>query len=175
MTIEERFENMERELGRVKRRHRWLSGAILLVAGGLVVPIVFEATAFRAGAQATGPVKEIHANKFVLEDKKGKVCGQLTVDRDGPVLSLANEKGIAELGIIKGNPSLGLWDEKKKLRTRLTVFEGHSSLSLLDATGMARFLAGAIKIETSEGTTSYPESSLILFGPDGKIIWSAIK
>jgi hypothetical protein len=34
MTIEERLENMERDLGRLKRRNRWLLGTILLVAGG---------------------------------------------------------------------------------------------------------------------------------------------
>jgi len=42
MTIEERLENMEREVGRQKRRNRWLLGAILVLLGGLVAAGVFK-------------------------------------------------------------------------------------------------------------------------------------
>ena len=71
MSIEERFENMERELKRMKRRNRWLLGAILLVAGGLIVPGVFETTAVRARAQVAGKAKAIETlGKENREDHK---------------------------------------------------------------------------------------------------------
>jgi len=47
---------------------------------------------------------------------------------------------------------------------------------LSDENGKDRFLAGKARTVTPDGKIiEYPESSLILFGPDGKVIWSAIK
>jgi len=63
---------VSREVGRKKRRNRWLLGAIDLVAGGLIVPLVFETTAFRACAQGAGMFEEIHTTKLVLEDESDK-------------------------------------------------------------------------------------------------------
>jgi len=58
----------------------------------------------------------------------------------------------------------------------LTVDKDGPSLNLRDENGMERFTAGKIKTVTPDGKViEYPESSLVLFGPDGKIIWSAIK
>jgi len=38
-----------------------------------------------------------------------------------------------------------------------------------------RFAVGGTEMVLTDGkTVAYPESSLILFGPDGKILWSAI-
>ena len=156
MTIEERLENMERELGRVKRRNRWLLGAILLVAGGLIVPGMFETTAVRARAQGVKTAKEIRANKFVLEDENGKRRAELGVFEDGPRLTMYDKNGKprAGPGVLKDGPSLVLGDENGKIR----------------------FVAGKTATKKPDGkTTEYPESSLILYGPDGKVIWSAIE
>ena len=58
----------------------------------------------------------------------------------------------------------------------LTVDKDGPGLRLLDENGKARFVAGKETTETPDGKIiEYPESSLILFGPDGKIIWRAIK
>jgi hypothetical protein len=246
MTIEERLENMEKEMGRQKRRYRWLLGAILLVAGGLFVPIVFEATAFRAKAQAGGTVKEIRANNIVLEDANGKVRALLTgedeegrpglalsdengktrvwlhvnetgptlvmtdetgkpsvwlsVIKSGPVLRLNGEKAKTGfvLSVIKEGPQLGLHyesdmpravlsvtsdgpsldqrDENDMRRSRLAVTKDGPALLLFDENGKLRFDAGKSSVITPKGKIiAYPESSLVLFGPDGKLIWSAIK
>lgn len=67
MTIEERLAYLELQLGRVKRRNRWLLGAILLVAGGLIIPTAFEITAFQAGTQAGRTAKEIRANGVTMD------------------------------------------------------------------------------------------------------------
>ena len=217
MTIEERLENMEREVGRQKRRNRWLLGAILLLAGGLIVP-----TAFRTRAQGAGTAKEVRAEAFIVEDENGKDRAVLSVTKDGPYLALydkngksrawlavdkdipgltlydKNGKSRAELDVLKNGPRLSLFDENGKSCIGLAVIEegpllllddknGKSrawlavekngpSLSLLDEKGKIRFVAGKTATETPNGKiTEYPESSLILFGPDGKVIWRAIK
>jgi len=178
MTIEERLENMERALGRMKRRNRWLLGAILLLAGGLIVPAVFETTAFRARAQGAKTAKEIRAKAFVLEDENGKVRAGLSVFRDVPSLKLSDEYGKtrAALTVIKNGPWLALYDEKGQGRAGLGVLKDSPHLTFFDENGNDRFAAGKIATVSPDGKTiEYPESSLILYGPDGKVIWSAIK
>ncbi len=178
MTIEERLENMEREMGRVRRRNRWLLGTILVVVGGLIVPAVLETTAFRARAQVAGTAKQIRANDFVLEDQNGETRAILGVGKYGPSLTLYDENGKAraELGMFKNGPSLNLYDEKCNPRGMLAMIKDRPGLLLFDENRNLRFAAGKAEIETPDGKTiAYPESSLILFGPDGKVIWSAIK
>jgi hypothetical protein len=101
MTIEERLENMERELGRVKRRHRWLLSAIFLVAGGLIASRVFETTAIQAQAQGAGTAKQVRARSLILEDEKGKLRAMLAVFKEGPSLVLLNKNGKVTWSTIK--------------------------------------------------------------------------
>jgi len=156
MTIEERLENMEREVGRLQRRNRWLLGAILFVAGGLIVPGVFKITAIRVRSQEAGTTKEVRARSFILEDEKGKVRAMLAVGEFGPRLSL--------------------YDENGKVRAGLWAYKDGPGLALYDENGNERFKAGKTTTVTPDGKKiEYPESSLILSGPDGKVIWSAIK
>ena len=213
MTVEERLENMERELGRQKRRNRWLLGAILLVAGSLIV----------ARAQVAGTVKHIRARSIYIEDEKGerraalgvneednpflslwnkngKTRAALGVNEDSSILSLSDEKGNirASLSGSKDDSILSLWNEKGKIRTVLAVVKDEAGLSLYDEKGECRaallvdkdgptlglhdenghirFAAGKTATVSPDGKTiEYPESSLILFGPNGKAIWSAIR
>ena len=263
MTIEERLENMERELGCQKRCNRRLLGAMLLLAGGLIVAGAFKTTVTFAQAQGSGTAKEVRANSFVLVDENGKgrailyalqdytdlliwgVNGKsyarlsvskdgpklalsdengkdratLLVSKDGPWLALSDEKGQTRAGLdvtkdgpkmalynesgkscaalnlfedeprltlgdengkirvwlslVKGCPVLNLYDQNGKRRTGLSAAPG---LALWDEKGQIRFAAGKAGTKSPDGKTiEYPESSLILFGPDGKVIWSAIK
>jgi len=200
MTIEEHLENMEQELGRIKRRNRWLLGAILLLFGGLVAAGSFKTWVTLVQAQVTGTAKEIRARKILIEDENGKMRAWLGVNNDGPALSLWDEKGTPRAWLTVGHygPRLSLWDEKGKTRAKLDVsIDGPTllmwdeklnvraklvadpdgpSLELHDEKGRTRFAAGKTWIESQDGKTiEYPESSLILYGPDGKVIWSAIK
>lgn len=57
---------------------------------------------------------------------------------------------------------------------QLVVAEAGPALDLRDAEGNPRAQLGAGSAVTPDGTTTtYPESSLRLFGPDGNLIWSA--
>ena len=200
MTIEERLENMERELGRQKRRNRWLLGAIIVLLGGLVAAGAFKTTVTTAQAQGAGTAKLISANNFFLIDENGRPRAALFVGKDGPSLSLSDENGKTRvwlradkdgvgLGLYdengknrallvagKDGPSLSLGDENGKIRAGLATLKDSPTLVLFDENGQGRFMAGKAKIITPDGKTiEYPESSLILFGPDGKVIWSAKK
>ena len=221
MSIEERLEDMEREVGRQKRRSRWLLGAILVLAGGLVAAGVFKTMIIPAQAQTAGTAKFIRARSILVEDENGKLRASLTVDKDGPALRLWNEKGEggavlivgkdgpwltfydeksprvllmvdkggpwlglfdengktrAWLAVDKDGPALRLRDENDKLRAWLAVDKDGPWLTLGDENGKSRFVAGKTKtVSPDEKTIENPESSLILYGPDGKVIWSAIK
>jgi hypothetical protein len=104
MTIEERLETLEFQLGRIKSRNRWLLCIVFVLIAGLMVPLAFEATNFRAMAQAPGTAKEIRANKFVLEDQNGKTRASLEMNELGPTLALKDGKG-------KDRVLLSVWKE----------------------------------------------------------------
>jgi hypothetical protein len=76
--------------------------------------------------------------------------------------------------VSKDGPVVALLDENDNERTVLVVLKEGPALMLLDENGKTRALLGTGQIMTPDGkVVSYPESSLILFGPDGKVLWSA--
>jgi hypothetical protein len=117
MTIEERLENMERELGRVKRRNRWLLGAILVLVGGLVAAGVFKTMVTTAHAQGAGTDKQIRANSFVLDDENGKPRAILGLNKNNLLLGLQDENGkpCASLGVDEHGPALKLFGSDGKV------------------------------------------------------------
>jgi len=223
MTIEERLENMEQEMGRVKRRNRWLLGAILLLLGGFVFAGLSKTTVKPAQAQITGTPEEIRTKRILIEDENGNVRARLLAIKEGPSLSLWDENGKprASLHLIKDGPSLMLlnengkpgaslnlykdnrfltlydengkprvslsaykigsdlmlYDENSMLRARLNALKDGPQLMLLDNNFQMRFSAGKAQTLSPDGKAivERPESSLVLCGPDGKVIWSAIE
>jgi hypothetical protein len=175
MTIEERLEKLERELSRAKFRNRWLLAGVGLAVGIGLVAWAFGPTA--ALAQSTrAALTEVRANSFILEDENGKVRAMLITTKDGPRLSLLDENGKprAGLGVSKDGPSLSLYDENGKDRAGMAMTKDGPKLGLFDENGVRRTMLGAASTVTPEGKTiTYPESSLLLFSPDGKTIWSA--
>ena len=219
MTTDERIENLEKGLVSARRLNRWLLAAVGVALGVWILVGTFGPAT--AGAPAGGgAVKEIRANRFVLEDKNGNQRAILDVDADGPGLSLFDAAGKtrAGLSVTAGGPSLGLLDAAGKMRTFLSVTADGPSLDLYDAAGKtraglvmdadgpslrlfdaagkgrigmdvgadgpglvlrdaagkARATVGVTQTTSPDGrTTTYPESSLLLFGPDGKVIWQA--
>jgi hypothetical protein len=56
----------------------------------------------------------------------------------------------------------------------LGVTDNRVGIVLSDENGKYRARLGAAETQTPDGKTiTYPESSLILFGQDGKVIWLA--
>ncbi|MHC4682334.1 MAG: hypothetical protein ACYTEK_27045, partial [Planctomycetota bacterium] len=58
-------------------------------------------------------VKEIRANRFILEDKNGNKRAELSMEKDGPCLCLFGENGKVCLGLAvnENGPCLMLRDE----------------------------------------------------------------
>ena len=132
-----------------------------------------------------------------LRDEKGNTRAKLLVGKDGAVLFLNDEKGNtraklgafdrpvlwlsdengklrAALDVDKDGPSLELFDEKDKLRATLDVGKDGPALDLFDEKGKVRAALGACQTVAPGGKAiTYPESSIILFGPDGKATWLA--
>jgi hypothetical protein len=92
--VVERLEQLEREVLAEKRRNLWLLAAVGLAAVGLVPAWTLANTTPTAQAQgASTEPKVIRASQFILEDENGKSRAALAVDKSGPKLLLADEKG----------------------------------------------------------------------------------
>ncbi|MFH1748059.1 MAG: hypothetical protein ABIG44_13570 [Planctomycetota bacterium] len=144
MNIEERIERLERANRRMKVVALGLL-AVLLGAGLVAGPAVQQAASPRV----------IEASGFRLVDNSGKTRAMLVVSKEGPVgLSFLDENGKmrAIFGETKDGPALGFLDENEKVRLSLRL-------------GRTTTLDGK--------RTTYPESSILLYGPDEKVIWEA--
>ena len=133
-----------------------------------------------------------------LYDDKGNTRAAVSANKDGSAVALHDEEGErrAALGVTKGGPQLTLWDEKGKYgawvrvdndgswlglydengepRAALGVTKDGPGLELADEKGKRGALLGVAHTQAPDGKTlTYPESSLLLFGPDGKVIWQA--
>ena len=174
--IEKRLEKLERELARANRCNRWLLAGVVLAAGLLALAWTWTKTTATAQAQGAGATpKAIRVNEFILEDENGKPRAKLHMFNGGPNLTLFDEKGQPRvlLSADEVGPRLNLLDVNGKFRTSLQAGKDGPSLILSDENGKDRAVLGANRTERPDGTQNkHPESSLRLFGPDGKTIWS---
>jgi DNA-directed RNA polymerase subunit RPC12/RpoP len=125
----------------------------------------------RAGLAVLKDGPELH-----LCDEQGKTQALLRSDKDGPWLNLYGENGKsrAVLSALKDGPGVGLTDADDHVRVGLSVRADGPRLGLLDEKGMLRAQMGVTETVSPDGkTTTYPESSVLLFGADGKVRWSA--
>ena len=94
-------------------------------------------------------------------------------------LSVSGKGGKSRLTLAvlpSGEQSLVLTDNTGRTRAELAIeVDGSSTFGLFDRTGTARAVLGSISLENAETGVieKRPESSLVLFGNDGKGIWSA--
>jgi hypothetical protein len=90
-----------------------------------------------AAPAAGGAVKEVRANRFVVEDENGKDRAVLSTTKDGPMLGLYDEKGKFRvgLGVNTGGSMLELSDENGKKRAMLAMTEDGPGMNLFDENG----------------------------------------
>lgn len=189
MTIEERVENLERELRRVKQRNLWLLGALVLLAGGLIAFAVIEKTTSHKWTKVV-PNKVIRAKGFILEDKNGKTRAELALNEGGPHLSLFDENFIRRVGLavfIDKGPLLSMFGENGIIGAQLDMGKNASGLYLYNKDSdskafLAVYRVGPILALSDEKgrframlRIEQYGSEMILLGPDGKEIWSAPK
>jgi hypothetical protein len=110
-------------------------------------------------------------------DANGTIRASLSVTADGPALCLDDAAGKIRtmLNVNAAGPTLFLYDAASKTRAALTVnADGGPTLFLYDVAGKGRATLGTEKFIMPDGKTiTYPESSLLLFGPDGRVLWQA--
>lgn len=101
-------------------------------------------------------------------------CLEMQVEDSGAALRLFGEnfKPRAALSSSKEGAVIALMDDGGTARTWLTSLGGGPQLNIGDINGTVRATLGAGKIIMPDGKSIvYPESSLLLFGADGKVLW----
>jgi len=114
--------------------------------------------------------------EFGASELGGAMLDMYGGEYGGSILCLRGADGKLQgvLSASKNGASLDLIDENGKARAGLGVGKAGPSMALSDADGKTRAVMGKTATETTEGKTiSYPESSLLLYGPDGKVLWQA--
>ncbi len=110
-------------------------------------------------------------------DKNEELRSYLRVSEDGPVLMMGDKNGKIRTSLSvreDGTPGLQMQDENGKLRATMDVEKDGPAVQVLDKNGNSRALVGAIRTQSPIGKTIFhPESTFILFGPDGKILWKS--
>jgi hypothetical protein len=146
MTTDQRIENLEKGLASARRFSRWLLAAVGLALGVWILAGTFGPT-MAAAPGGAGTVKEIRANRFVIEDENGKTRAVLTTTKDGPMLALfdTNGKLRARLTASNDEPKLVMFDENGKGRAMLHLFKNEPALSLLDEKEQERVVLTAFE------------------------------
>ncbi len=193
--LEARLADLERDVQhfrRRSRRDRWIVGGMAGVVAMLVIG---------GSGEPANVLDEVRTKRLVVIDDKGKsrailtlvsngspVLGlwddknksrmSLTLGPDGsPALALRDDNGTDRAGLTvlpSGNPALSLSDDNGNTRVFLSLSDGSPRLRLADGNGQGRVGIGAIETTSPDGTkTKFPESTIMLFGPDEKVIWKA--
>jgi hypothetical protein len=130
---------------------------------------------FMGQAKPPDVAKVVEAQSFILRDGSGRIRARLEVVDEKLALVFQDEKGTvrASLTTIKGGePSLNLYDEAGNARAILgyTELESTRTIQTLERTSTGM---GTKHLTARTGKVERPESSLVLFGKDRKVIWHA--
>jgi hypothetical protein len=197
MSTEERLEKLEYELIVTHRSNRRIMVAlIILVIAWLSNALFFNTTVSAQDKDDIYPI--IRTNGLILIDENGKSRAGLFMLSDGPAFGLNDEnekpllilkagqkrtaldlfdenvKSRVSLSINKSGAGLALADENGKPRGRVGIDNTGVNIILCDKNGTVRTVVGATQTKTPDGkTVTNPESSIILYGPDGEVAWQA--
>jgi len=111
-----------------------------------------------------------------LSDETGQLRAGMMVYDHGPGLLFADTKGKvrSELTMFNDKPRLRFEDEKGNGRVQLSLRSDGPRLSLYGKNKKCRAVLGSTRADNSDGKiVTYPESSLLLFDPNGEVIWQA--
>jgi hypothetical protein len=113
---------------------------------------------------------------LVLRDNKGMKRLQAGLTGEGPRIWLNDEKGNTRLSQVVEKEGSGLlvFDDNDKNRIGLFLKKTGPFLEMCDEKEAPRVSLGICSTKTPDGAvTSFPESTLLLFGPDRKVTFQA--
>jgi hypothetical protein len=178
----------------LKKQHLIVLATIALVAGfvgGTLSDKLFKAA--ESSPEQEALTRVIVATEIHLVDEQGKERWILKLSKDGePAMTFINRSGWAPmaLGLNKtgspyynmvlephkrSGPSFALLDSEMRSRAALGFREdGEPYLSLIDPSGQVRANLGSIDFRNplTGRTEKRSSSSLVLFGEDGRILFS---
>jgi len=151
------LEHRQAELQRTNRRLGSVTGAIVVIAGALILM-----------GQTRQP-RSLEATEFVLRGSDGKVRGAMGMLPDGAVgMNLTDIKGQTRITLdiaADGSPGLDFYDPQGKLRATIALSaSGTPGLGLYDETG---------KLRTSIDVPAANTPGLAFYKQDGKPAWGA--
>ncbi len=151
------LEYRQAELQRTNRRLGSVTGAIVVIAGALILM-----------GQTRQP-QSLEATEFVLRGSDGKVRGAMGMLPDGAVgMNLTDIKGQTRITLdiaADGSPGLDFYDPQGKLRATFALSaSGTPGLGLYDETG---------KLRTSIDVPAANTPGLAFYKQDGKPAWGA--
>ena len=112
----------------------------------------------------------------LLTDKRGVARADLGLADDQPFILLNDAKGSSRIRVqLTGDqPSVVLQDAKEVPRLGLSVINDQPRVGLDDTEGFSAALGSTDLVTTSTGQQHQtPAASLVLFGKDGSVLWSA--
>jgi hypothetical protein len=138
--------------------------------------------------KGTNPVLNLYDEQNVLRATFGIADGRpsiflvganrtgaisMAVMENGPTMVVGSPGGSTMLGPRSDGPGplMQMLDNNGIVRVAVGLGQDGAGLSFADARGQGRVALGATRTSSADGrTTLYPESSLLLFGPDGRIV-----
>jgi len=163
-------DTIEQRLGKLERQNRRMK---LAGVGALVI-----AGAFLLMGQARAPrtLPEVRARDFILEDAQGRERANLTVASAGPGLVLYGEDGKLRVGLSvwSDGPGLHLYNATGSEGIVMHMPSEGPEFYVYDANGFETDIGitGLISPTTGE-TRKTSAASIVLFGKDQKVLWSA--
>lgn len=149
------------------------NGAIRLALSAIPGAAMFAAFD-KNGVVRTGLNVDESGSFFTMKDKDGKQRLTLSSFDGAPSIALKDDSGVtlADLTIVpKHGPSLAFKDKKGVMRQCLLLDDKGPQFMLFDERQTLRTVIGAMSTISKDGKkTTYPESSLLLFGPDEKVL-----
>jgi hypothetical protein len=113
---------------------------------------------------------------ILLDDAKGSPRVDLGLEHNLPFIILNDEKGIVreDMGLERGDPAFVINDEKAQPRVGFGLSGGRPSVTVIDAQGFTSVMGSTPLTTTATGATHETTgASLVLFGSDGTLLWSA--
>jgi hypothetical protein len=123
------------------------------------------------------PVRTVSAQEFILTDAQGHSRGTWSVTPDGrSFLRMYDQSNHERLSLYSSDDgaTVNLIGENSEQRVQLSAGSHDSTLRLSDSKGFSAWLGNAYLQSEKKGTQKNTSAaSLILFGKEGEVLWSA--